>query len=213
VHSRSTARAARRHCNTKENARRLPHRARKANKFHRGVQKSHLLRTKTKRKTKNRIARRNEIDLENDCLTVGIDTNILCYALDPAYPEHNSLRHVLIDLSEESTIALNPTILHETYHVLVFYLEWQPEEAAGRLSMLLKHPYVQFFNQTKKTTQIALHLSVKHNLGGRDALILANFLSNKIQMVLTHDQKLMHLERIAWRDSTLVLKDPLIQGG
>jgi predicted nucleic acid-binding protein len=66
--------------------------------------------------------------------------------------------------------------------------EWFPEEASGRLLMLLKHPYVEFFNQTKKTMQIALNLSVKHNLDGRDALIMANFLANKVHTVHTHDE-------------------------
>ena len=113
-------------------------------------------------------------------MIIGLDTNILCYALDPAYPEHDNVKDLLTNLSPENTVALNPTILHETYHTLVFSLEWFPEEAAGRLSMLLKHPYIEFFNQTKKTRRIALNFSVKHNLGGRDALIIANFLANKV---------------------------------
>lgn len=117
--------------------------------------------------------------------------------------------HSLIDLSSEKMIALNPTILHETYHVLVFYLKWLPEEAARKLSMLLKHPYIEFYNQTKTTTQIALNLAAKHNLGGRDALILANFLANKTNIVFTHDQELLTIRKISWKNQTLNLKDPL----
>jgi len=144
-------------------------------------------------------------------LIVGLDTNILCYALDPAYPEHNSLSRLLVDLSSENFVALNPTVVHEAYHVLVFYSEWFPEEAARRLSMLLKHPYVEFFNQTKKTTQIALNLSVKHNLGGRDALITANFLANKIPTIYTHDQELLKLKKLPWKNSSVSFKDPLAE--
>jgi len=140
---------------------------------------------------------------------IGLDTNILCYALDPAYPEHSNLKNLLINLSPENTVALNPTVLHETYHTLVFSLEWFPEEAAGRLLMLLKHPYVEFFNQTKKTTQIALNLSVKHNLGGRDALIIANFLANKVHTIHTHDEELLKLQRISWKNFSVTFKDPL----
>jgi predicted nucleic acid-binding protein len=106
-------------------------------------------------------------------------------------------------------IALTPTILHETYHVLVFYLEWLPEEAARKLSMLLKHPYIEFYNQTKTTPQTALNLAAKHNLGGRDALILANFLANKTNIVFTHDQELLTIRKISWKNQTLNLKDPL----
>jgi hypothetical protein len=30
---------------------------------------------------------------------IGLDTNILCYALDPAYPEHEKLKNLLFNLS------------------------------------------------------------------------------------------------------------------
>ena len=142
-------------------------------------------------------------------MTVALDTNILCYALEPAYPEHDSLKHLLLNLSSDNTVALNPTVIHETYHVLVFYLQWIPEEAARILSMLLKHPYVEFFNQTRIISQIALNLSVKHDLGGRDALIIANFLANKVPTMYTHDQKLLKLQKISWKNHSLTFKDPL----
>ena len=142
-------------------------------------------------------------------MMIGLDTNILCYALDPAYPEHDNVKGLLSKMSAENIVALNPTILHETYHTLVFSLEWFPEEAAGRLSMLLKHPYVEFFNQTKKTTQIALNLAVKHNLGGRDALIVANFLANKVPMIYTHDRELLKLQKLSWKNFSVTFKDPL----
>ena len=144
-------------------------------------------------------------------MTVGLDTNILCYALDPAYPEHDSVSHLLVDLSSENTIALNPTVIHEAYHVLVFYLEWLPEEAARRLSMLLKHPYIEFFNQTKKTVSIAINLSVQQKLGGRDALIIANFLANKVPVIYTHDGELLKLEKLSWKNFNVKFKDPVTE--
>jgi predicted nucleic acid-binding protein len=142
-------------------------------------------------------------------MTVGLDTNILCYSLDPAYPEHKFLRKLLLDLSPENTIAINPTVLHETYHTLVFYLQWLPQEAAERLSLLLKHPYIKFYNQTKQISQIALNIGTQNNLGGRDALIIANFVANKIPTVLTHDQDLIAISKIAWKNFYLTFKDPL----
>ena len=128
--------------------------------------------------------------MENSQVITGVDTNILCYALDPAYPEHERVKDLLISLSSENIVALNPTVLHEAYHTLVFYLEWTPEEAARRLTALIRYPYIEFFNQTQKTTLIALNLSVKHNLDGRDALIIANFIANKIPIMYTHDKPL-----------------------
>ena len=74
-------------------------------------------------------------------MIVGLDTNILCYALDPSYPEHEKVKDLLLTLSAENHVALNPTILHEAYHTLVYYLEWTPEDAELKLTALLKHPY------------------------------------------------------------------------
>src|SRR4030042_5301416 len=142
-------------------------------------------------------------------MTTGIDTNILCYALDPAFHEHKKLKKLLTDLSPENTIAINPTTLHETHHTLVFVQKWTPNEAAKRLKMLLQHPYIEFFNQTKKISVIALNLSVKHQLGGRDALITATFIANKVPTLLTHDQELLTLQKISWKNSQITFKDPL----
>ena len=141
-------------------------------------------------------------------MTVALDTNILCYALEPAYPEHRILKNLLLNLSSDNNVAVNPTVIHETYHVLVFNLHWLPEEAAHRLSMLLKHPYIEFFNQTRIISQIALRLAVKHDVGGRDALIVANFLANKVPTMYTHDQKLLKLQKMSWKNHSLTFKDP-----
>jgi predicted nucleic acid-binding protein len=142
-------------------------------------------------------------------LTVAVDTNILCYALDPAYPEHQTAISLLTDLSQEHTIAINPTVIHETYHVLVFYLEWLPSEALKRLTMILKNPYVKFFSQTKKTSVIALNLAAKYEIGGRDALILACNVSNQISTFLTHEKRLLELQKVLWRDRQISIKDPI----
>ena len=142
-------------------------------------------------------------------MLTGLDTNILCYALDPAYPEHEKLKNLLLDLSMEDAVAINPTTLNETYHTLVSGQKWVPSEARRRLKILLKHPYIEFFNQTKKTSVIALDLSVQHKLGGRDALIIANFLANKVSIIYTHDQELLTLQKLSWKNFHLTFKDPL----
>ena len=143
-------------------------------------------------------------------LALGLDTNILCYSLDPAYPEHEKLKDLLLNLSPDNKVAINPTILHETYHTLVFGQKWLPSEAKKRLRMLLRHPFVKFFNQTKSICIIGLNLAVKHELGGRDALIIANFIANKVSIVYTHDQELLALEKIPWKKFHLTFIDPLL---
>ena len=144
-------------------------------------------------------------------MITGLDTNILCYALDPAYPEHQKVKDLLISLSPENLVALNPTVLHEAYHTLVYYLEWSPEEAARRLTALLRHPFIEFFNQTQKTSLIALNLAVKHDIDGRDALIIANYIANKTPTLYTHDKELLKLQKITWKNTNLTFKDPLTQ--
>jgi len=142
-------------------------------------------------------------------MTIGLDTNILCYSLDPAYPEHERLKDLLLNLSPENRVAISPTILHETYHTLVFGQKWVSLEARKRLRMLLQHPYVEFFNQTRKTCIIGLNLAIKLELGGRDALIIANFVANKVSTMYTHDEELLALGKISWKKLYLTFKDPL----
>jgi len=140
---------------------------------------------------------------------IGLDSNILVYALDPSFPEHEKLGGLLFDLSPERTVAVNPTILHETYHVLIFYQKFVPADAVERLSLIMRHPYIEFYNQTKRVSQIGLKLAERHGLGGRDSLIIANYLANKIPVMYTHDQELLRLKRISWRESAITLRDPV----
>ena len=142
-------------------------------------------------------------------MIVGLDANIICYAVDSAYPEHEKLGGLFLDLSPENMVAVNPTTLHEAYHTLVFSQKWVPEDAAKRLKIILWHPYVAFFNQNKKHCSLGLRLSVQHKLGGRDALIVANFLANKVPAIHTHDDELLKLKRITWKNSHITFQDPL----
>lgn len=144
-------------------------------------------------------------------MIAGLDTNIICYALDESYPEHELLKGLLLNLSAENKAALSPTIIHEAYHVLVFGHKWYPEEAADALRMLLKNPYTEFYNQTRKISGMALNLAVKHNLGGRDALIAANYLANEVPVFYTLDKALLKLQKITWKNVSLTIKDPLAQ--
>lgn len=144
-------------------------------------------------------------------MITGLDTDVLCYALDKSYPENEKVKGLLTELSSENRVAINPTVLHEAYHTLVFYLEWTSEEAAKRLSLMLRHPYIVFYNQTQKTSLIALKLAVKHSLDGRDALIIANYIANKTPIIYTHDKELLKLQKITWKTTNLTLKDPVNQ--
>lgn len=139
----------------------------------------------------------------------GLDSNILCYALDPAYPENTRCRRFLLEAKTESKIGLNPTIIHEAYHTLVFSQKWVPSEARRRLLTTLQHPYVEFYNQSRRISAAALDIAANHNLGGRDSLVIANFMMNDVPVLYTHDRELLTLERIAWKKSAINIEDPL----
>ncbi|MCW3996416.1 MAG: hypothetical protein NWE98_09770 [Candidatus Bathyarchaeota archaeon] len=42
--------------------------------------------------------------MENRQVIIGLDTNILCYALDKAYPENEKAKGLLTNLSPENRI-------------------------------------------------------------------------------------------------------------
>ena len=140
---------------------------------------------------------------------VALDTNILCYALDPAYSENLRARKILLGLSSQRPIAINPTVIHETYHTLVFGQKWLPETAKERLQLILAHPHVQFHNQTMQASNVALNLAVRYSLGGRDSLIIANSIVNKVPKLLTHDSELTRMRSVSWRDRTMKFEDPI----
>ena len=142
-------------------------------------------------------------------MTVGLDTNILCYSLDPAYAEHPRVKDLLLSLSPEKAIAVNPTVIHESYHTLVYGQKFTRAEASSRLGLLLNHPCIYFLNQTRRTCQIGLGIAARYMLGGRDALILANYIGGKIPVMYTHDRELVSLQRVAWRSASIEIRDPL----
>jgi Predicted nucleic-acid-binding protein, contains PIN domain len=140
---------------------------------------------------------------------IGLDTNIICYALDEDYPENKQLNDLLLNLSSENKIAINPTAIHEAYHVLVFGEKWFPEDAAHAIKLLLKNPYIEFYNQTRKTSTVALDIAVQYKLGGRDALIAASYIANRTPILYTHDKELLKCQKITWKNSNLAIEDPL----
>jgi len=142
-------------------------------------------------------------------LLTALDTNILCYALDPLFPEHGGLRDLLLNLSQDFTVAVDPTVIHEIYHTLVFRQKWLPEDAVKRLTTLMKHPFVEFYNQTKTVSLIGLRLAERYRLGGRDALVIASYIANKTPTLYTHDADLLELGEITWKKFKMTIMDPL----
>jgi predicted nucleic acid-binding protein len=105
-------------------------------------------------------------------------------------------------------VALNPTVIHETYHALVFKLKWSPEEAGLALRAALDDRNNLFLNQTLDTTRTGLALAERYSLGGRDALILANCISSSVSLLQTFDKALLALERVVYGRHELKIRSP-----
>ena len=109
----------------------------------------------------------------------------------------------------EKKLGVNPTVVHETYHTLVFDQKWAPAEARQRILTTLQHPHVEFYGQTRRISLIGLDLAARLNLGGRDSLMLAGFIANEVQLLYSHDDTLTRLVRVSWKNSTIRIEDPL----
>jgi len=142
-------------------------------------------------------------------MILGVTSEVLCYALDGAYPEHRRCAALLQRLRRNFRIAVSPTTIAEAYRVLVRSQKWRPTEARRRLALLLQHPYVVFLNETERVCSIALALASRHNLGSAHSLVIASLISNKIPTLLTTDDELCNLTKIEWRGSTLAIRNPL----
>ncbi len=136
----------------------------------------------------------------------GIDSNILVYALDPDLPEHDRAKTAIL---ESRGICLNPTVVHETYHTLVFRRKTKPVDTEAKIAELLDDDLVIFVNQTKTVTEVCLRLAVKHGLGGRDALIIGSYLYGGMRLMLTHDRQILGLGSISLDRDVIDFRDPV----
>ena len=55
---------------------------------------------------------------------------------------------------------------------------------------------VRFLNQTRDTSKVGLGIGAKYKLGGRDALIIANFMLGKIDRLVTMDGDLLGIREV-----------------
>lgn len=128
-------------------------------------------------------ARRNQEHL-------GIDSNVLLAYLIPDHPDHEKTA-----VLRGRMHAVNPTVIHETYHASVFRLKRNPANTVRVLfdymDLALSLPIDTL------TSKRGLGLAARHSLGGRDALILASYLlSKKVRRFVTFDKSLLALGEV-----------------
>jgi len=122
---------------------------------------------------------------------LALDSNVLAAYLDLEHPQHNKVSSLA-----SRRIVLNPTVVHETYHTLVFKMKWPSKDAAEVLREMLDDSDILFLNQTKDTTKTGLKFAERYELGGRDALILANFVNPSVAEFVTFDKQLIRLRKV-----------------
>ncbi len=123
--------------------------------------------------------------------------------LDRGHPSHKSASWL-----SDRAVAMNPTIVHEAYHTLVFKMRWRKEEASRALTEAITDERNLFINQTLRTTRVGLRIAVDHSLGGRDALILGSFLTSGVRRFVTLDKVLLGLKSIQHGQSRLEIGSP-----
>lgn len=111
--------------------------------------------------------------------------------LVPEHPDHGLTKPLT-----KRKHAVNPTVIHETYHTCVFKLRREPEETVRTLLQYVSSSLCLAMDSA--TVNLGLKLALKHHLGGRDALILASYASSKqISRVVTFDQSLLAVKQVS----------------
>jgi predicted nucleic acid-binding protein len=142
-------------------------------------------------------------DSRRDQKYLAIDSNILIAYLDRDHPEHKRVRSLAL-----KGVALNPTVIHEAYHALVFKMKWPSGQAGRVLREAMEDRNNLFLNQTRDTTRIGLTLADRYALEGRDALILASFLGPSVSNLLTSDKALVELKKVVYGRRELNVRLP-----
>ncbi len=137
---------------------------------------------------------------------IGIDTNILAYALDPTFPEHSKAKRAI--LSSDGW-AINSTVVHECYHTIVSQRKISPVDSKLKIVELLKDSRTAFLNITRIMSLFSLDLATKTNVGGRDALIIGCSLYNNIPEIYSHDEELTKLEKVTYKERHTRIIDPI----
>jgi predicted nucleic acid-binding protein len=140
---------------------------------------------------------------DRDQKHLAVDSNVLVAYVDREHPQHSKVSSLA-----SRRVALNPTVVDETYHTLVFKMKWTPDDAAEVLTEILDDSHVLFLNQTKDTTKTGLKFAERYGLGGRDALILASFVNASVAEFVTFDKELIRLRRVEHGHRKLIIHAP-----
>jgi len=130
----------------------------------------------------------------------GIDSNILVYALNKDLPEHLPCKQLLIDIINGIELVSLPSVVFmESFHALVKSYKYKEVEVKKRLVALIDSKNINVLVISTSSVLLAFEIAEKFKTGGRDSLIAASLLENKIQEIYSHDSdfdKILLMKRI-----------------
>jgi predicted nucleic acid-binding protein len=117
---------------------------------------------------------------------VGLDSNVIVYALDDRYPEKQSIaRHCLLATLKSRRLILSPQAISETYQVVVRKLAApSPILAQAYLKTLLD---VVTAPINARTIQTAWQIEAITRIQWWDAMMVAHAVDNGCKYLLTED--------------------------
>jgi len=130
----------------------------------------------------------------------GIDSNILVYALNKDLPEHLPCKELLINIVNGKELVSIPSIVFmECFHTLVKAFKYKEVEVKRRLIAIIDSKNINVLAISTSSILLAFEIAEKYGTGGRDSLIVASLLENKIQEIYSHDtdlDKILLIKRI-----------------
>ena len=130
----------------------------------------------------------------------GIDSNVIVYTLNEDLPEHAFCKELLKTIITGKEIVSIPSIVFmESFHALVKAYKYKESAVKKRLIAIIDSRNVNVLDITTSTILLAFEIAEKFETGGRDSLIAASLLENKIQEFYSHDSdfdKIMLLKRM-----------------
>ncbi|MBA7545449.1 tRNA(fMet)-specific endonuclease VapC [subsurface metagenome] len=130
----------------------------------------------------------------------GIDSNILVYALNKDLPEHLPCKELIIDIVNGKELVSIPSIvLMECFHALVKAFKYKEVEVKRRLIAIIDSKNINVLAISTSSILLAFEIAERYRTGGRDSLIAASLLENKILEIYSHDtdfDKILLIKRI-----------------
>ena len=127
----------------------------------------------------------------------GIDSNVLVYALNKDLPEHLPCKGLLVNIVNGNELVSIPSIVFmECFHALVKAFKYKEVEVKKRLIAIIDSKNINVLDISTSSILFAFEIAEKYRTGGRDSLIAASLLVNKIKEIYSHDSDFDKIELI-----------------